>query len=124
MKEAAVGEPRTAQEWRDAQAEEYSQWVAAGPVYTTSGAMAYGRGYPIPAGNVDPDTGRVAMERHVCHPDDHDEADCDQRGEVTVWSEPGLAVPAKKPATSPATSGKAAGKKSTASGASAGEKEG
>jgi hypothetical protein len=86
--------PPDAQAFLDNQVAEYDTYRAAGPIKTASGAPAYNLGETIPASNVGED-GRVALERHVCHPTVCDSLDglCDLHSQVTVWSDPGLAVP-------------------------------
>lgn len=44
-------EPEAWEELRAAQYDEYSQWIATGPIYVGT-ALAYNEGDPVPASNV------------------------------------------------------------------------
>jgi hypothetical protein len=52
-------------ERRAAQVEEYSQYVAAEEIRNATGVVIYGKGWPVPAGNVEAD-GSIILLRHAC----------------------------------------------------------
>ena len=84
-------------ERRRAQIEEYSQYVAAEEIRNATGVCVYGKGYPVPAGNVESD-GSIILLRHACPGiDPFTGEQCTvPHNEVLERSEPGMA---KKVAT-------------------------
>jgi hypothetical protein len=70
--------------YRDEQIAEYEQYRADGPIRSSTGALMYAKGHPIPASNVDA-KGRVVTARHVCG--DHDI--CEHFNEPIAWSDEG-----------------------------------
>lgn len=87
---------------REAQIEEYSQYVAPpGGIRNATGAMLYGPGFPIPAGNVEAD-GAVILLRHGCPGVDPETGQkCTiEHNAVLERTEPGIAIKVKKAAKS------------------------
>lgn len=84
-------------EHRRAQIEEYSQYVAAYEVRNATGAMLYGAGWPVPAGNVESD-GAIILLRHACPGvDPATGQDCTvPHNAVLEKTDPGAAVKVKK----------------------------
>lgn len=78
---------------RRAQVEEYSQYVAAEEIRNATGVCVYGKGYPVPAGNVEAD-GTIILLRHACPGvDPFTGEECTvPHNEVLERSEPGMAV--------------------------------
>lgn len=73
--------------------DEYSKYVAAEEVRKEDGTVVYGRGWPVPAGNVLAD-GRIILARHMCDGKDPVTGeDCPiPHNEVTEVSDAGAAV--------------------------------
>lgn len=87
---------------RAATFDEYNQYTAPpGGIRNATGAMLYGAGFPIPAGNVDAD-GSVILLRHGCPGIDPETGEkCPiEHNAVLERTEPGVAVKVKKTAKS------------------------
>ena len=83
--------PRTAKARRANEAAEYASWTAVEAITSSTGALAYGPGYPVPAANVDED-GRVVLRRHQCEADHPETGErCDQFNDPIEWAAPGAA---------------------------------
>lgn len=80
-------------ERRRAQTEEYSQYVAGEEIRNATGICVYGKGYPVPAGNVESD-GSIILLRHACPGTDPftGEKCTVPHNEVLERTEPGKAV--------------------------------
>jgi hypothetical protein len=92
----------TAEDLRQALADDYGQYEAGYQIKSRSGTLIYDTGHPVPASNVG-DDGRVALSRHHCRAGDNscagtEKNHCDYFDEVDAWSEPGAAVAVERPA--------------------------